>query len=525
VFGNVTNSGIVSPGDSPGTLTIIGNYTQTSSGTLKTEIGGLNAGVNSDLLQVNGAGGSSLDGTLQLIRINSFKPLRGDRVNIINDPSGHTGMFSTLDYVNWGLIRPVPMYNEPTDIYVVFELTPFSSLSGLTRNQRSVAHELDEVSTDSREDALITFLGHEPPSSLPHDFDLIAPEELASIYEIGFSQAVVQNMNLMHRMDDIRAGSTGYSGPVVETSTAKDEAPISDKNVATKNPVPAFVPCPENRWGVFALGSGDFVNVGNDDDNAHGYALNNGSMLVGVDYRIGNHIAIGIDGEYANDIAELVDRGRVYVDGGKIGGFATAYGKGWFGSQIYVDVAGGGGWNSYDTKRIGLQNEVVQGSTDGAEYNAMLAYGADWMFGNLTLGTWSSLQYTDVQFNHFTERGSLAPLEFPDQDEDSFRSSSGARVSYNLKFGPCGFIRPEVRAAWQHEYNDRAYPIDSRLASGAGDIFRVWGPTVGRDAALIDAGVTVQFSARFAASAFYDGVIGRTNYASHAVSGGIRISF
>ena len=94
-----------------------------------------------------------------------------------------------------------------------------------------------------------------------------------------------------------------------------------------------------------------------------------------------------------------------------------------------------------------------------------------------------------------------------------------------MKYGACGFIRPEVRAAWQHEYGDQAYPIDSRLSSGAGDLFRVWGPTVGRDAALIDAGVTWQFNARLAASAFYDGVIGRDNYASHAVSGGVRVGF
>jgi len=101
IFGNLTNSGVVSPGDSStGTLTINGSYTQNSNGTLQIEIGGLNTGVNSDLLQVNGAGGASLNGTLQLIRINNFVPALGDRVNIINDPNGHTGVFSTVDLVN-----------------------------------------------------------------------------------------------------------------------------------------------------------------------------------------------------------------------------------------------------------------------------------------------------------------------------------------------------------------------------------------------------------------------------------------
>jgi hypothetical protein len=100
----------------------------------------------------------------------------------------------------------------------------------------------------------------------------IAPEELASIYEIGFSQAVVHNDNLMRRMDDIRAGSNGYCEPTVEIprTIAKDHnPPIQDKNVVIpeKNVTPAFVPRPETRWGVFVMGTGDFVNVGNEDDN------------------------------------------------------------------------------------------------------------------------------------------------------------------------------------------------------------------------------------------------------------------
>ena len=50
IFAKVDNNGIVSPGDSPGTLTISGgNYTQHSGATLKIEIGGLSSGVNGDL--------------------------------------------------------------------------------------------------------------------------------------------------------------------------------------------------------------------------------------------------------------------------------------------------------------------------------------------------------------------------------------------------------------------------------------------------------------------------------------------
>jgi autotransporter-associated beta strand protein len=51
ITGNVTNSGTVSPGNSIGTLTIKGNYTQNPGGTLALEVGAAGSG---DLLQING---------------------------------------------------------------------------------------------------------------------------------------------------------------------------------------------------------------------------------------------------------------------------------------------------------------------------------------------------------------------------------------------------------------------------------------------------------------------------------------
>ena len=40
IGGNLVNSGVVSPGSSPGTLTVNGNYTQNPSGTLRIEVAG-----------------------------------------------------------------------------------------------------------------------------------------------------------------------------------------------------------------------------------------------------------------------------------------------------------------------------------------------------------------------------------------------------------------------------------------------------------------------------------------------------
>jgi outer membrane autotransporter protein len=101
----------------------------------------------------------------------------------------------------------------------------------------------------------------------------------------------------------------------------------------------------------------------------------------------------------------------------------------------------------------------------------------------------------------------------------------GLRASYDIKGDHGAIVRPEVRASWLHEYGDKAYPFDSRLASGAGDVFTVWGPTIGRDAAVVGAGITVQCSATLSIYAAYDGVFGRSNYNNSGASGGFRLSF
>ncbi|MDQ2867242.1 MAG: autotransporter outer membrane beta-barrel domain-containing protein, partial [Verrucomicrobiota bacterium] len=103
-------------------------------------------------------------------------------------------------------------------------------------------------------------------------------------------------------------------------------------------------------------------------------------------------------------------------------------------------------------------------------------------------------------------------------------ATTGLKAAYDIRLAHA-IIRPEVRAAWQHEYGDRAYDVDARFASGAGNVFTVRGPSTGRDAALVGAGVAVQWTSYVSTFVYYDGVIGRSNYQNNAVSAGVRIAF
>ncbi len=99
IAGNVTSFGTVGPGNSPGVLSIEGNYTQWASGTYAAEIGGLLAGTQYDVLNVSGT--AFLDGLLNvsLFDLGSglFAPQAGDYFDILT-ANTITGSFSSLSF-------------------------------------------------------------------------------------------------------------------------------------------------------------------------------------------------------------------------------------------------------------------------------------------------------------------------------------------------------------------------------------------------------------------------------------------
>src|SRR5262245_23229143 len=92
--GDVVNqAGRLAPGHSAGLTTISGNYTQQMNGVLVIEIGGLTAGSQFDMLDVNGA--AILNGTLQVSLINGFTPQAGYSFDIL-DWDSLAGTFSAI---------------------------------------------------------------------------------------------------------------------------------------------------------------------------------------------------------------------------------------------------------------------------------------------------------------------------------------------------------------------------------------------------------------------------------------------
>ncbi|MEP6668904.1 MAG: autotransporter outer membrane beta-barrel domain-containing protein [Chthoniobacter sp.] len=552
--GNLTNQATLSPGNSPGTITVRRNYQQTATGTLALEIA---SPTSYDHLLVNGS--AQLHGNLDVALLNGYRPKKGQKFTFLSAGGGVSGEFDKVNAPVWDLLTLRPFYSGDS-VALKAVVASFDALPDLTSNQHAVAYNLDRVISDPHATKLIHYLYSKDLNELPGFYDKIAPEELTSIFAIGTSLATVQSLNIQRRTDDIRSGSNGfssqrfamngsapnYSGTFNIASGVAGPNGHAGKESKEDYP-PVAIPAENNRWGTFLSGTGEWVSVGN-TDNARGYDLNSGGFTLGIDYKVTPNFAIGLAAGYTGTTADLVDRGRVWVNGGKIGLYATFFqneqaaaaptmskdsskdsskeapapapsiAKG-----FYADVAVFGGYNSYDTRRSALQGEA-RGDTDGGELNALFGMGYDIKKGNLTFGPTASFNYTYIGTSEFAEHGSLAPLNIHGGKGESLRTALGFKASYDWKVGGI-LIKPEIRAAWQHEYGDAAYALDSSFANGAGNSFLVNGPQLGRDSVLLGAGFAIQCSERTSTYFYYDGELGRKNYQSTNVTGGFRYAF
>ncbi len=530
-----------------GSANQVGPVDQSSGGTFLATVGGTAPGVTHDQLKTTGS--AEIGGLrLELVQLNNYHLKRGDKVVLISALGGVTGLvvdfplgvFGGLTGAGgvlggtpngtpmprsrvvgldaFGSALLVPVVNIYTTSVVLEAIqVSFGTLAktlAFTPNQNAISGALDQlipqIGSNSEVTKAFELFDTLPASEIPALLELLSPAGFTSAFNLASALANVQSTNIQQRLAEVRGANSG-GAPVSGNSGGGANGPAGSRG----NSLP---PAPEERWGLWMTGSGEFVHIGSTTNGA-GFNLDSGGVTAGVDYRFSDHFVAGISLGYMNTVSSLQNGGKIDVDGGRLGAYATWYHRG-----LHFDAAVTGGFNSFGLRRTAPGNTSVTASPDGAEVNLLFAAGHDWKWKSLTLGPTASFQYTNVQLDGFTERGIFAPLSVASQNAESLRSSLGFKVSFDKRIGRA-ILRPEVRAAWQHEFGDVTHSLTANFATLGGTPFTVTGPTTGRDSMLLTAGFSVQWNARFATYAYYDAELFRTNYSSNNVSVGFRYQF
>lgn len=516
------------------TVYVGGSYTQGADGTLEITIGGTNttSGSTNSYGRLIVAGTASLGGTVSVVQANGYLPEHNDQFVLVTASNGVTGTFSTLtnNFTYSSLLSPKLVYGTDD---VTLEWTQLSFVPyALTRNQRAVARDLNAVSssTISSAAALINYLDNlsDLSNSLPVAFNEISPEQLTAMFTLAFANMDAQGSRFLQRANELRAGYRDLYIDAANRAVADGSvtAPSSTNAAPGQSSTEILSRALDNPWSVYIEGGLHFADVSG-NTNASGYNQSSDDFTIGADYQISRQLVVGGTLDYDNGQVNLTGKGHIAMDS-----YLAQLYAAWFREGLHVEGMLGGGMDTYRTRREGLKGSdsgsIASGSTDGIEYTGLLGGGYDWQRAEWSFGPQAVVQYMSAGINGFNETGTMAPLHIESQSDDSLHTQLGADVRCRHYIEPTlTFVTPEVYLAWQHEYLETCLPLKSRLASGAGDVFTVYGPDLGSDSVIMSLGLTIQWKPTISTYFHYtmQTVMESRGYEANAVDAGMRISF
>ncbi|HRJ72164.1 MAG TPA: autotransporter domain-containing protein [Terrimicrobiaceae bacterium] len=520
IFGNVFNSGLVAPGNSPGTLSIAGNFTQAGTATLAIELA---SPTNFDRLIVTG--NASLAGTLAVQSFGGFEPEYGQQFAFLQAGS-ISGSFDTITIWDPSVYRARFLTEGGTGSILI---APASyTLVAETTNQRNVAAALDGFIPATSGDRLTVSLALDMQSAeqYPAAFDQIAPTFYESLANITIEQANAQSQMLAQRMSAVKLGAAGFQAYGMESPLVHD---IDGKSVLESKDVVPQSAVRDPQWSTWVQGNGIFAKVVN-VSQVPGYRFQSGGFLFGADYawsgrgQEGPALTTGVFAGYQGTYAKYSGGGNNTINSALFGGYAS-FQNGGFSADAIV----GGGYSNYNVRRPIAFSSIDRTATakpDGGQFSTYLDAGYDWKAGGFTFGPLVSAQYTYAGIAPFTEDGAGSlNLAVDQQNVNSLRTNIGGRIAYTWNVTDTVVIVPEVRMFWQHEFLNNPRNIGASLDGGSGAGFGYETSTPDRDSIFAGAGVSAQFGERWNGYVYYNADFGRQDYIGQMISTGLNWKF
>jgi outer membrane autotransporter protein len=254
------------------------------------------------------------------------------------------------------------------------------------------------------------------------------------------------------------------------------------------------------------------------------YRSQSGGVTSGASYKWNGSLSTGVYVGYQGLQAEY-DNGRTVDNAVRFGVFGT-YDLG----SLYFNALVGGAYHGYTVNRtidFGGLDRTATGRPGAGEFDLALGTGYDFKAGDFSWGPFTTLQYTYLGVQGFTETGAGAL----DLDVDPYNSSSmlytlGGQAAYNWKLSRDVIVTPTVFAGWQHEFLQDAYQINSSFNTGGPAApFSYTTGTPARDNFYGGAGVTVGLGDRWQATAIYSAFVANQDQSSQNLYLGLGYKF
>jgi len=467
--GTTSVAGTIAPGNSPGTLTIAGNYTQLAGSTYAYEPG--------DLIRVTGTAVIQ-GGRVSAANAAGVSYRLGDRSAILTAAGGRSGPgFAGVDLAN-PLAQPfltLGLTYDATSVYLqaVRNAVTFESVGG-TVNQRAAARGVDGLAATSPLYGAMASIGSAAVARA--GFDTLSGEIHATVKGVLLDESRHLREAVANRLD--QAGAEGN--------------------------------------GIWAHAIGAWGDA-DGDGNAAALDRSTAGLLLGIDTALGGQWRAGLTGGYSRSKLDVDARASsATVDSVQIGAFA---GGRWGGTSLQIGAALA--WHDIATRRAsGFAGyaDTTRGAYDASGLQVFARAGHVFELGSATLEPFGTIAHARLKTDAFAEQGGTSALSAAKRTDSATWTTLGLRGSVPVG----GQASLYGSAAWRHAFDGHLPSAD--LAFGSGTPFRVYGTPLDRDAAALDLGLRFGIGGSGSFAIGYAGTLGSAT-TDHGVRASVAFRF
>jgi outer membrane autotransporter protein len=420
IRGNLTNAGTLSPGASPGTLTVAGNFSQGATGVFAVELA---SATLFDNVVISGT--ANLGGTLAVSGLGGFVPQPGQTFRILEAAGGVSGTFATLRSP-WNQLSPMLRFEalyRANDVRLSLTQLPFAALEG-TANQRAVGAGVDGAIARGTIPNLQRALNALPDvARVSEALTELSPER----YTRWFDQAVYS------------AGAT-----VRAIEQRLDQAPREPRGSLWLDVVRRETEYEATEEKTPATGAA-------------------GGLLVGADVRAARDVQVGLLFGYTGETLNLDEAGSDT----EVARFnVSAYTRfDW--APAFLEMVVGGTYAELESRRTiaipGYAQKAAM-TTKSRERYAGVRAGYTFSLGEKAkLTPYAGLGYVGWATDAANETGAReANLRIAAQSRSSLAARTGLVFAAPFLGEDMSFT-PKIDVAWRHEFRDQNGPLAASL--------------------------------------------------------------
>ncbi|MFC0242444.1 autotransporter outer membrane beta-barrel domain-containing protein [Rhodopseudomonas telluris] len=466
----------ISPGNSPGTLTVAGNYHQASGATYLAEL--VPGSTVSDKIAVTGTATIDNGAILNVTRYGAGAYLPDVRYTVLSATGGVSGSYTLTGDTYVSAFYALMATYDPTHVYVdAVQIRAFADAAA-TANQRAAANGLQSVPIGNGLRSAVSALTSD--SAARTAFDQVSGEAYAS------AKTALLDDSRFVREATTQQVQSARRGP--------------DTSVWTRG------------YGSWATADGN--------GNATGVRRTTGGVLFGADGDVFDTLRLGLVGGYGYTSVNL-DGGRGSVSG-------DTYSIGAYGGSdlngITLSFGANHAWHTLTSSR----NVVLSGFADRlvADYNARTTQvygdvGYNIELGRAALQPFAGFAYVNLATSGFTEKGGAAALTSASDTIDAAFTTLGLRAKGGFDVGSTA-LTANGMVGWRHTLN-HVIPTATNAFAGGG-AFTVWGVPLAQDVAVFEAGLGTALTPTAAISVNYSGQVG-TGVSDQGVRANLRVTF